>query len=109
MAPRIWAESTLDCWAGAAVKKQKRLQNKKSFMRIAILLLNRAVYLAGLRSLENGPCNAGRLMHTFSGARRIHGRSATIEFDDDLAQPAQFRTKLFDHEFDHPNGFMKAM
>jgi hypothetical protein len=45
MAPWIWSASRLGCWAGDAVKKQKRLKNKRNFVRVAILLLDGAVYL----------------------------------------------------------------
>src|SRR5215475_10804013 len=110
MAPRIWAESTLDCWAEAAVKRQKRLQNKKSFMRIAIVLPESSSIPCRAARFENGRrLKRRRSTHGLSHAGRMCSGSAAIKFGGNQAQPAQLGAKLFDHEFDHPDGFMKAM
>src|SRR5690348_4518070 len=107
MAPRIWAESVVGGWVEAAVKRQKRPQNKKSFMRVAILLLEPSSIPC--RTQSTGCGATVRLRQIFSRARRMGGGSAAIKFGGNLAQPVQLRAKLFDHQFDHPNGFMKAM
>src|SRR5580765_1248099 len=58
MAPRICRESMLGCWAVAAVKRQKRLHNKKSFMRVAILLLESSSIPCSTARFENSRVRA---------------------------------------------------
>ena len=60
--------------------------------------------------LKTAECeSAGDSKHIFSDAGGMRGGSAAIQFGGNLAQPPQLSTKLFDHEFDHPYGFMKTM
>src|SRR5579864_1825476 len=108
MAPRICRSSVLGCSVEAAVKRQKRLQNKKSFMRVGILLLESSSIQCKVAKSGNRAARCG-LTHVFFDARRVHGGSTLIKFGCDLAQPVQLRAKLFDHEFDHPDSFMKRM
>ena len=94
---------------GTAERKQKRAMNKDSFMRVAILLLNRAVYLARMLEPGNGDARPSRLNACLFLRAPDLPRARAAGFSRNLAQPKQLSTKLLDDEFDHPDSFMKAV